>query len=92
MSRLVEPRTCKNTDVEIWREILDDYYSPSIHVTKKGGIGINIGGRAIVMDVRTWHDLACKTLPKEDRRCSERGEVKPMGIFNHICRLFRQGK
>jgi hypothetical protein len=54
---------CLNTDREIWRgpdEGCGDYYADSIHVTKQGGIGINVGGRVIVMPLRDWHALACK--------------------------------
>ena len=47
-----------NTDREIWRSVPGDYYSPSIHVTKEGAIGINVGGRVFVKDVRDWHSLA----------------------------------
>lgn len=47
-----------NTDKELWREIEDDYYSPSIHVTEHGGIGINVGGCVAVKPVREWHKLA----------------------------------
>jgi len=44
----------KNTDIEIWREIPDDYYSPSIHVTENGDIGINVGELVLVAPVRRW--------------------------------------
>lgn len=44
----------QNTDREIWRRTPGDFYSPSIHVTAEGGIGIDIGGRVIVMDVEDW--------------------------------------
>jgi len=44
-----------NTDKEIWREIPGDYYSPSIHVTWNGGIGINVGGHVIVAPIEEWH-------------------------------------
>lgn len=44
-----------NTDREIWREDPDDAYSPSIHVTEDGKIGINVGGTVFVRDVRNWH-------------------------------------
>lgn len=44
----------ENTDREIWRRTPGDYYSPSIHVTAEGGIGINVGGQVIVMDVEGW--------------------------------------
>ncbi len=47
----------KNTDVEIWRETPDTYYTPSIFVTEGGGIGINVGGLCIVKPVREWHLL-----------------------------------
>lgn len=47
-----------NTDKEIWRKVKDDYYSPSIHTTKSGCIGISVGGRCIVLSVEEWHKLA----------------------------------
>lgn len=47
-----------NTDREIWRRTPDDFYSPSIHVTAEGGIGMNVGGRVVVMDIEDWHRLA----------------------------------
>ena len=47
----------KNTDREIWRKVLDDYYSPSIHVTVDGKIGIDCHGLVCVMPVEKWHDL-----------------------------------
>lgn len=50
---------CKSTDRELWREKADDYYSPSIHVTERGGIGINVGGRVVVQNLRDWHAAAC---------------------------------
>lgn len=49
--------TCENTDKEIWRKKAGDFYSPSIHVTKAGGVGINVGGHVIVMPVEKWHAL-----------------------------------
>lgn len=48
----------RNTDQEIWRERPEDYYSDSIHVTEHGGIGINCGGRVIVLSAKEWHCLA----------------------------------
>lgn len=51
----------ENTDTELWRgpdEGNGSYYADSIHVTKDGGIGINVGGRVIVMPLRAWHALA----------------------------------
>lgn len=50
-----------NTDREIWRRnsgALNDYYEPSIHVTKGDGIGINVGGKVYVKTVQEWHRLA----------------------------------
>lgn len=53
-----EHQAYANTDRELWRERPDDYYSPSIHVTEHGGIGINVGGQVIVMSLQHWHALA----------------------------------
>ena len=47
-----------NTDKEIWRENENDFYSPSIHVTKENGIGINVAGKVIVLPVKQWHEIA----------------------------------
>ena len=46
----------QNTDFEIWREFLNDFYSDSIHVTQGGGIGINCRGHVIVAPIRSWHE------------------------------------
>lgn len=51
-------QACANTDRELWREIPGDYYSPSIHVTAQGAIGINVGGTVYVMKAERWHALA----------------------------------
>jgi hypothetical protein len=48
----------KNTDRQLWREVKDDYYAPSIFVTEAGGIGIDVGGYVIVKPLREWHKLA----------------------------------
>ena len=48
----------ENTDRELWRETPGDYYSPSIHVTAQGAIGIDCGGTVYVKPVRVWHELA----------------------------------
>jgi len=45
----------KNTDRELWRRNPDDYYSPSIHITSSGHIGINVGGHVIVQSIEQWH-------------------------------------
>jgi len=50
-----DDKGCLNTDKEIWRKIPDDFYSPSIHVTESGGIGINVGGLVYVAPVEKWH-------------------------------------
>lgn len=51
-------QACQNTDRELWRERPGDYYSPSIHVTAGGGIGINVGGTVYVKTAEQWHALA----------------------------------
>ena len=56
---------CLNTDKNIWRKIKDDYYSPSIHVTKEGNIGINVGGTVIVKPIEEWFLLGDKKEKKE---------------------------
>ena len=48
----------KNTDKELFREVKGDYYSPSLHVTINGLIGINVGGSVHVMSLREWHKRA----------------------------------
>jgi hypothetical protein len=49
---------CENTDREIWRMHPESYYSPSIHVTVNGRIGMNVAGHVIVMPIEKWHTLA----------------------------------
>lgn len=62
--QLSADQQCMNTDREIWRRQStewcdpDSYYQPSIHVTKEGAIGINVGGTVYVKSVETWHSLA----------------------------------
>jgi hypothetical protein len=53
----IEPKACKNTDTHLWRKVKDDFYSPSIHFTKSGCIGMDVGGHVIVMSVEKWHAL-----------------------------------
>jgi len=53
---------CKNTDKEIWRQTHEDYYSPSIHVTEQGAIGIKCGGHVIVATVQAWHNWGKEAL------------------------------
>ncbi len=57
----------KNTDKEIWRRVPGDYYSPSIHVTEGGGIGLNCGGHVIVAPVEAWHECSEKLLCVNER-------------------------
>jgi hypothetical protein len=45
----------KNTDTEIWRETVGDYYAPSIYKTINNKIGVNVGGTCIEADVREIH-------------------------------------
>lgn len=52
----------QNTDRELWRMIPGAFYSPSIHVTKCGGIGINCNGHVIVAPIESWHDCGEKLL------------------------------
>ena len=60
-------REALNTDKELWREVTGDYYSPSIHLTREGSIGINVGGHVIVRTVQKWHEsmAACDALKKK---------------------------
>ena len=71
----MDKNACENTDKEIWRKTESDYYSPSIHVTESGSIGINVGDYVIVAPVEEWHEamrligsteirLGAKVLPK----------------------------
>ena len=46
----------KNTDKEIWRKTPGDYYSPSIHITESGGVGIDVGGHVLVAPIERWHE------------------------------------
>jgi hypothetical protein len=57
MKRMMKMEAAQNTDKELWRES-EDAYSPSMHVTTEGGIGISVGGTTHVKDVRRWHQLA----------------------------------
>ncbi len=55
----------KNTDIEIWKKVENDYYSPSIHVTESGSIGINVDGSVIVAPVEKWHESFKKNCESE---------------------------
>lgn len=65
------PQPCENTDRELWREREGDYYADSIHVTKEGAIGINVGGHVFVKTVRAWHELAKELEDVRDLECNE---------------------
>ena len=62
---------CVNTDIELWRKT-PDYYSPSIHVTQDGAIGIDCGGHVIVAPIEVWHDLGKKHLCVNDKQPLDR--------------------
>jgi len=47
-------KEAENTDRELWRRTPGYYSSTSIHVTKDGGIGINVGGHVIVQTPEKW--------------------------------------
>lgn len=53
-----------------------DFYSPSIHVTAQGGIGINVGGTVHVRTISAWHSLGAgdpfDVMAKEIKAQSER--------------------
>lgn len=53
-----EGTACENTDKHLWPLVSDDAFAPSVHATKDGSIGINVGGHVIVMPIRKWHMLA----------------------------------
>lgn len=62
-----ETKACKNEDRQLWQEC-DDKGHRSMHVTKEGAIGINVGGSVRVMPLSKWHELA---------ENSERHTLKP---------------
>lgn len=53
-------KAVKNTDRELWREKVTDRPGDFLFVTDGGGIGMNCGGRAIVLPIRAWHALAAR--------------------------------
>ena len=52
-----ELKEAKNTNMEIWRKVKDDYYAPCIFITKEGAIGINVGGYVKIRPVEEWHKV-----------------------------------
>lgn len=67
--------TAKNTDQELWREIEGDYYSPSIHVTTNGLIGINVGGLVCLQTLRQWHELAKPVQPAPPTANKDKSDI-----------------
>jgi hypothetical protein len=62
---MIDESAGKNTDREVWRGSDDgngSYYADSVHVTKEGGLGINVGGHVIVMNPRDWHRIGVEYL------------------------------
>lgn len=59
----------KNTDKEIWRKVSGDYYSPSIHVTEHGDIGIAVGGAVLVAPVERWYAAGEAAFCVNEGRC-----------------------
>lgn len=58
-------RGALNTDKRIWAKEENNYYSPSIWVTKEGAIVIKVGGNCVVKSVEEWHKLALLSVPVE---------------------------
>jgi len=79
---------CKNTDKEIWRQTLEDYYSPSIHVTEQGAIGIKCGGHVIVATVQAWHNWGKEALLDAVDHAVPAEPPKPTGepVKHYICK------
>lgn len=71
----------RNTDTEIWRRVPGDFYSPSIHVTEGGSIGINVGGYVIVASVYKWHEAGEKLLSVPNDRPGRLSEAIQNAIF-----------
>lgn len=69
--------TQKNTDKELFREVKGDYYSPSLHVTKNGLIGIDVGGSVHVMSLREWHKRAESFIVKTETAHNSDYEASP---------------
>lgn len=55
-------------DREMWRETPNDAYSPSIHVTGNGLIGINVGGIVIVRSVREIHQALSRDIEWSNKK------------------------
>jgi hypothetical protein len=55
-----QPVELKIKEVEIWRQVPGDYYSPYIFSTGTDGIGIAVGGYVAVKPVRAWHEQSAQ--------------------------------
>lgn len=73
-----DDQAVENTDRELWRETPGEAFSPSIHVTQAGGIGINVGGTVFVQPVRHWHALIDKPDYFVARGCTMRAEIRSL--------------
>ena len=81
-----DTNTAKNTDVEIWRRVPDDYYSPSIAVTESGAISVNVAGLVIVLSVEEFHSRAQTQPPSkpEGDKVSDDEEVSIETLTSHV--------
>lgn len=84
-------QACQNTDRELWREPTDEigreFYQPSIHVTERGGIGLNVDGHVIVLSLRAWHAMAKAHLgpPPELSPEHSRHKYEPHADYPWFC-------
>lgn len=60
---------CQNTDRELFRESVDAF-SPSLHDTLGGGLGISVDGSVHVKPLRSWHALAEKEAKEPQAKSS----------------------
>jgi hypothetical protein len=73
----------KNTDRELFREdtgiTAGSHYENSVHVTEAGHIGMNVGGRVVVLPIADWHALAWpapRSPEGPDEALRERGRLR----------------
>ena len=83
-------RAAKNTDKEIWRKVKDDYGSPSIHVTKEGSIGIDVGGFVMVAPVEKWHEVFKKNDEKKLIKVNIEIDNNPDWVKELMYKLIRE--
>ncbi|MEM9482100.1 MAG: hypothetical protein AAGA83_00255 [Cyanobacteria bacterium P01_F01_bin.116] len=71
MDKAEENQPCLNTDVEIWRQDLNDpldpdnCYAPKISITKDNKISIKSGGRVCSRTAKEWVNLGWSTIEDE---------------------------